>query len=560
MTRTFLIATVAALAITAPAQAQRGREGKGQSAERAQKTQTQNTRASRGEQRATVTPDRAASRERAQPRERASAQRAQPRQQVERRARPTETRAATRQNVERRAKVETRASNRPNVERRAKVETRASNRQKIERRARVESRAPARQHVERRAKAVDNRRTKERVVERSAVENRTRPSTQRAQVRERQDQPRLRQQQRQAEHSTTIQRRNVEQRANFQNRNDSRRATARALSPQRVQAWQAYAGVDRFDRDDRRERRAGQKRVNVGQRVNPEWYDNYAPYRYRTANYSTPDYYYRYDDDDGYLYQVRRDNNLVAALFPLLGGAYSVGRQLPYYYQSSYNVPLGYRSLYYDTPDYSYRYGDGAIYQVDTGTQLIQGIVALLTGQSFGIGQQMPLGYDVYNVPYAYRSTYYDTPDQYYRYDDGYIYGYDPRSRMIQSSYPLAYGGYAVGYPVPAAYPGYDYNVPSYYSDLYYDAPGYDYRYAAGGIYQVDSSTQLVSALVALVSGQNLGVGQRMPLGYDVYNVPYDYRARYYDTDDYNYRYADGYIYQVDPQTRVIQSVIDAIV
>ena len=62
------------------------------------------------------------------------------------------------------------------------------------------------------------------------------------------------------------------------------------------------------------------------------------------------------------------------------------------------------------------------------------------------------------------------------------------------------------------------------------------------------------------MTGQNFGVGQRLPPGYDAYNVPYAYRDRYYDTDRYNYRYADGYIYQVDPQTQMIQSVIDAIV
>ena len=390
---------------------------------------------------------------------------------------------------------------------------------------------------------MENRRAQERVVERrvKSIDNRARAATRRAQARERQVQPLLRQQERRAERSANVQRLNVEQRARFQDR-DTRRATAQALAPQRAAAWQAYAGrAARFDRDDRRERPARQRLVTVGQRVNPDWYDDYAPVRYRAFYDSTPDQYYRYDYDDGYLYRIGRDSNLVTGLFPLLGGAYSVGRPLPYYYQSYYNVPFGYRSLYYDSPDQYYRYGDGAIYGIDPTTQLIQGIMALLTGQSFGIGQQMPLGYDVYNVPYAYRSSYYDTSDQYYRYDDGYIYGFDPRSRMIQSMYPT-YGGYAVGYPVPAAY------------------AGYDYRYANNGIYQVDPSTQMVAALVALVTGQNLGVGQRMPLGYDAYNVPYGYRDRYYDTDRYNYRYADGNIYQVDPQTRMIRSVIDAIV
>ena len=64
---------------------------------------------------------------------------------------------------------------------------------------------------------------------------------------------------------------------------------------------------------------------------------------------------------------------LVMALFPMLGGAFSIGQPLPYGYQS-YNVPYAYRSLYYDTPDYAYRYGDGAIYRVDPDTQLISAV------------------------------------------------------------------------------------------------------------------------------------------------------------------------------------------
>ena len=66
-------------------------------------------------------------------------------------------------------------------------------------------------------------------------------------------------------------------------------------------------------------------------------------------------------------------------------------------------------------------------------------------------------------------------------------------------------------------------------------------------------------AIVALLAG-DLGVGSRLPMGYDTYNVPFAYRDRYYDSADNWYRYNDGYIYQVDPQTRLISAVIDAIV
>ena len=86
--------------------------------------------------------------------------------------------------------------------------------------------------------------------------------------------------------------------------------------------------------------------------------------------------------------------------------------------------------------------------------------------------------------------------------------------------------------------------------------PQYQYRYANGGIYQVDPTTQVIQALVALVSGQQFAVGQPLPAGYGTYNVPFAYRDRYYDTNDAWYRYANGYVYQVDPGTRLIQKSI----
>ena len=58
----------------------------------------------------------------------------------------------------------------------------------------------------------------------------------------------------------------------------------------------------------------------------------------------------------------------------------------------------------------------------------------------------------------------------------------------------------------------------------------------------------------------DFGVGQRMPLGYDTYNVPLGYRDQYYDTPTTMYRYNDGYIYRVDPTTQLITAVISALV
>jgi hypothetical protein len=36
-----------------------------------------------------------------------------------------------------------------------------------------------------------------------------------------------------------------------------------------------------------------------------------------------------------------------------------------------------------------------------------------------------------------------------------------------------------------------------------------------------------------------------------------EYRDEYQDGDDYNYRYADGNIYQVDAKTQMIQAIVE---
>ncbi len=58
-------------------------------------------------------------------------------------------------------------------------------------------------------------------------------------------------------------------------------------------------------------------------------------------------------------------------------------------------------------------------------------------------------------------------------------------------------------------------------------------------------------------------VGQRYPVGYgapwDYDQIPYDYR-RSYDLDRENrYYYGDGYLYQVDPRTMLIERVLNAL-
>jgi len=60
------------------------------------------------------------------------------------------------------------------------------------------------------------------------------------------------------------------------------------------------------------------------------------------------------------------------------------------------------------------------------------------------------------------------------------------------------------------------------------------------------------------------GAGQRYPGNYGSlwnYNqIPYDLRSRYNLDRSNRYYYGDGYLYQVDPRTRLIEQVVNAIV
>ena len=152
---------------------------------------------------------------------------------------------------------------------------------------------------------------------------------------------------------------------------------------------------------------------------------------YRSWYRDNDDFMYRWDDD--YIYRVRRDGGLIDALFPYANRDYyyyPVGAPYPDSF-NYYNVPWQYQSFYPDGGDYLYRYGDGAIYQVSPSNGMIQGISALLTGNPFAVGQPLPMGYSAYNVPFAYRDRYYDTADNMYRYNDGYIYRVDPTTQLI---------------------------------------------------------------------------------------------------------------------------------
>ena len=232
-----------------------------------------------------------------------------------------------------------------------------------------------------------------------------------------------------------------------------------------------------------------------------------------------------------------------------------LGRAIPATYRNSI-LPLGLRDLYRDDDDYYYRYGDGYMYRVDRRNNLVDSLLPLLGG-GYMPGQMFPSAYNNYYVPQQYQAFYPDSSDYYYRYNNGYVYQVDRGTSLIAALIPLLTGGTGVGQMLPTSYSSY--NVPYQYRSMYYDTPDYNYRYAPGAIYQVDPRSNLITGMPMLLAN-DLSVGAPLPLGYDAYNVPMAYRGNYYDSPTAMYRYNDGYIYQVDPTTRLITAVINALV
>jgi len=171
-------------------------------------------------------------------------------------------------------------------------------------------------------------------------------------------------------------------------------------------------------------------------------------------------------------------------------------------------------------------------------------------------GERFPV--NRYSYAPAYLSDRYeDDSDYYYRYDpSGYLYQVDRGDNVVASLIPLLGGAFGVGQALPVSYAD---PVPLAYQDYYTDSSDQYYRYGDGGIYQVDAQSGIIESIVALLVGQQLGVGSPLPQGYDVYNLPLEYRDQYVDTNEHMYRYADGSIYQVDPTSRLITAVIDAL-
>jgi hypothetical protein len=238
----------------------------------------------------------------------------------------------------------------------------------------------------------------------------------------------------------------------------------------------------------------GQAKAFVGQRLNAvreQVAFRELPDRLQYLYGGTPDYYYRYGD--GYLYQVNRRNDVISSLLPLFGLGYTAGQVFPSSYPY-YGMPAAYQPFYPSSSYYDYRYADGYMYQVNPYTGMIQDVDPLL-GYGYGYGQMMPLAYSAYNVPYQYRPYYYDTGDYYYRYAPGAIYQVDPTTSLITAvAALLSPNSLGIGQPLPIGYSAY--NVPYAYRSTYYDTPNDWYRYSNGSIYRVDPATQLVTALV----------------------------------------------------------------
>lgn len=149
---------------------------------------------------------------------------------------------------------------------------------------------------------------------------------------------------------------------------------------------------------------------------------------------------------------------------------------------------------------------------------------------------------------YANRDNRYD-----YYYSGGYGYQVDPTTQLVAALIPLLGGALGIDQPLPAGYDAY--NLPTQYRPLYPEDSAYTYRYGDSAIYRVDRSSDRIVGIPALLA-QDFRVGQAMPAGYDAYNVPYDYRDRYYDDADYLYRYNDGEIYRIDADSRLVMASV----
>jgi hypothetical protein len=217
------------------------------------------------------------------------------------------------------------------------------------------------------------------------------------------------------------------------------------------------------------------------------------PRSLRGLYYDDDDYYYRYGG--GYLYRVDRGDDLISSIVPLFGAAL-LGQPLQSAFVNNYNRPAYFNSFYPNSPYDCYRNGYGYVYETDCMTGMVEDVIPTYD-YGYGVGQLLPASYSYYNVPYAYRGYYPDKDDYYYRYAPGAIYQVDRSSSLISAVASLLTGGLSVGQPLPVGYSAY--NVPYAYRTTYYDTPDTWYRYNNGYIYSVDPTTQLVRSIVQAI-------------------------------------------------------------
>tara|TARA_B100000678_G_scaffold245674_1_gene218196 strand:- start:3923 stop:4942 length:1020 start_codon:yes stop_codon:yes gene_type:complete len=141
-----------------------------------------------------------------------------------------------------------------------------------------------------------------------------------------------------------------------------------------------------------------------------------------------------------------------------------------------------------------------------------------------------------------------------WRYYDGYAYR-PSNGGLIESLIPLVGGALFQGNQWPTSYDSY--RAPAYYGEYFGQNPGNQYYYADRTLFSVDPEDRAITGIAALLTGNDISVGQPLPAGYSVYNVPYQYRDQYVDGPEAMYRYSDGYVYRVDPETRLVAAVID---
>ncbi|MBU2033529.1 MAG: hypothetical protein KKH37_07160 [Alphaproteobacteria bacterium] len=157
----------------------------------------------------------------------------------------------------------------------------------------------------------------------------------------------------------------------------------------------------------------------------------YSPLLFGLTGFDPGRYRYR----DGYLMQLAEDSG-VAGYIPLLGGALAAGNIWPGSYGTT-SVPAYLVDFYNLGQPGSYRYADSTLYRLDPQSAAIQSVAALLTDEEVAVGEPMPAGYDVYNVPYPYQGRYANSPEAAYRYVDGYVYRLDPQTRLVSDAIDL---------------------------------------------------------------------------------------------------------------------------